>query len=118
MSDDEQQVHPEVFAEPVPAASQPSTEGPAPPPGKKVYRQIVMPTPEQMMSEEFMNNCGTRTVMSGVMGLGLGVLFGVVMGSMDGAVRPPPPPPFLHPPATPMHCTVVLTGCRGLLISV
>ena len=86
MSDDEQQAQPDVFAEEVPAAPQPSADAPPLPPGKKVYRQIVIPTPEQMMSEEFMNNCATRTVMSGVMGLGLGVLFGVVMGSMDGAV--------------------------------
>lgn len=33
-----------------------------------------------------MNNCGIRTVMSGVMGMGLGVLFGVVMGTMDAGV--------------------------------
>lgn len=34
-----------------------------------------------------MNNCATRTALSGVMGLGLGVLFGIFMGTMDGAVR-------------------------------
>jgi hypothetical protein len=33
-----------------------------------------------------MNNCATRTALSGVMGLGLGVLFGIFMGTMDGAV--------------------------------
>ena len=33
-----------------------------------------------------MNNCAVRTALSGVMGLGLGVLFGILMGSMDGAV--------------------------------
>ena len=37
-----------------------------------------------------MNNCATRTVLSGVMGMGLGVLFGIVMGSMDSAVPPFP----------------------------
>jgi hypothetical protein len=69
------------IAEPVPDAS------PAPSkPGKKQYQRIDPPSMEAMMQEEFMNNCATRTVLSGVMGLGLGVLFGVFMGSMDGAV--------------------------------
>lgn len=69
------------MAEPVPDAA------PAPAkPGKKQYQRIDPPTMETMVQEEFMNNCATRTVLSGVMGLGLGVLFGVFMGSMDGAV--------------------------------
>ena len=33
-----------------------------------------------------MNNCAVRTVMSGVLGSGLGLVFGVVMGSMDAGV--------------------------------
>jgi len=45
-----------------------------------------MPTPEQIVQEDMMNNCGIRTVMSGVMGMGLGLVFGVVMGSMDAGV--------------------------------
>ena len=69
------------MAEPVPdVASAPKK------PGKKQYQRIDPPSMETMMQEEFMNNCATRTVLSGVMGLGLGVLFGVFMGSMDGAV--------------------------------
>ena len=31
-----------------------------------------MPSQEQMIQEDFMNNCATRTVVSGVMGMGLG----------------------------------------------
>ena len=54
-------------------------------PGK--YRQIQMPTPEVIVQEDFMNNCAVRTVLSGVMGSALGVLFGVFMGTMDSAVR-------------------------------
>ena len=54
---------------------------------KKEYRQIQMPTAEQIVQEDMMNNCGIRTAMSGVMGMGLGVLFGVVMGTMDAGVR-------------------------------
>lgn len=54
-------------------------------PGK--YRQIQMPTPEVIVQEDFMNNCAVRTVLSGVMGSALGVLFGVFMGTMDSSVR-------------------------------
>ena len=83
MSDD-------VLAEEVPEADQ---QAATPPGGKakkerKVYQQIQIPSAEQLMWEDFMNNCATRTVMSGVMGMGLGVVFGIVMGSMDSAVPP------------------------------
>ena len=52
---------------------------------KKAYKRIELPTPEQMASEEFMNNCAVRTALSGAMGSVLGVAFGVFMGTMDGA---------------------------------
>ncbi len=76
---------------PVPSADPSAQEPPAPQPAKKgkpkkEYRQIQMPTPEQIVQEDMMNNCGIRTVMSGVMGMGLGLVFGVVMGSMDAGV--------------------------------
>jgi import inner membrane translocase subunit TIM22 len=48
-----------------------------------MYSRIEMPTPEMMASEDFMNNCAVRTIMSSVMGGGLGVLFGIFMGTMD-----------------------------------
>ncbi len=70
-----------------------STEAAAPPspkPKKKrkpgspnMYNRIEMPTPEMMASEDFMNNCAVRTIMSTVMGAGLGVAFGIFMGTMD-----------------------------------
>ncbi len=83
---------PDAFAEEVPQADQ----QPRPPKKeRKAYQQIQLPSPEQMMQEDFMNNCATRTVLSGVMGMGLGVLFGIVMGSMDSAV-----PPFSLPSST------------------
>ena len=53
---------------------------------KKTYERVEMPSPEQMASQELMNNCAVRTVVSGVMGSMLGVVFGIVMGTMDGAV--------------------------------
>lgn len=65
-----------------PPATQPTNKGKP----KKEYRQMQMPTPEQIVQEDMMNNCGIRTVMSGVMGMGLGLVFGVVMGSMDAGV--------------------------------
>lgn len=79
---------------PVPSADAPAQQLPDTPPQKpavkgkpkKEYRQIQMPSAEQIVQEDMMNNCGIRTVMSGVMGMGLGVLFGVVMGTMDAGV--------------------------------
>ena len=50
------------------------------------YERLQMPSWEEIMQQEFMNNCAVRTVISGVMGSALGLLFGVVMGSMDSAV--------------------------------
>ena len=35
------------------------------------------------LQEDFMNNCAVRTVLSAVMGGGMGVMFGVFMGTMD-----------------------------------
>ena len=69
------------LSEAVPGGSSSPTK-----PGKKKYRQIVMPSPEQMMQDEFMNNCATRTVVSAAMGSVMGVFFGILMGTMDGAV--------------------------------
>lgn len=48
-----------------------------------MYNRIEMPTAEMMASEDFMNNCAVRTIMSTVMGAGLGVVFGIFMGTMD-----------------------------------
>ena len=38
------------------------------------------------VQEEFMNNCAVRTGLSAVMGMGLGAMFGVAMGTFDTAV--------------------------------
>lgn len=46
-------------------------------------KTLHMPTPEQLMQEEFMNHCAVRSVMSLVMGGGMGVLMGLVFGTMD-----------------------------------
>jgi len=52
-----------------------------------MYQRIEMPTPESMAQEDFMNNCAVRTILSGVMGSGLGIVFGIFMGTMDTSVR-------------------------------
>ena len=68
--------------------SQPATEEQQPqqPPthpllpwAHKKYGKVDLPTPEQLMQEEFMNNCATRTVLAGAMGSLLGVKFGLFM---------------------------------------
>lgn len=56
------------------------------PPGLRTYKRVELPTAEQIMQEDFMNNCAVRTVLSGVMGSALGVVFGVFMGTMDSSV--------------------------------
>ena len=76
---------------PVPAADALPAQEPVQQPAstqkpKKQYRQVQMPTAEQMVQEDMMNNCAVRTVMSGVLGSGLGLVFGVVMGTMDAGV--------------------------------
>eukprot|EP00210_Caulerpa_lentillifera_P005318 g5081.t1 len=49
---------------------------------------LKMPTPEQIIQEDVMNNCFLRTVMSGVMGGGLGIVFGLFTSSLEGATGP------------------------------
>lgn len=62
-------------------ASKPKQEKP-----KKTYARVDVPSAEQIMQEEFMNNCAVRTGLSAVMGLGLGAMFGIAMGTFDTAV--------------------------------
>lgn len=68
-----------------PAQDAASPPPPKLPPGRRPYKRVDIPSREQMMQEEFMNNCGVRTVLSAVMGAGLGVMFGIFMGTMDSA---------------------------------
>lgn len=56
---------------------------------RKAYQAVQVPTPEQIMQEDFMNNCAVRTGLSGVMGLGLGAMFGIAIGTFDTAVSIP-----------------------------
>ena len=72
------------------------------------YERLQMPSGEDIMQQEFMNNCAVRTVISGVMGSALGLLFGVVMGSMDSAVSPASPASKDHRLRTGAHCSLAL----------
>eukprot|EP00898_Chlorokybus_atmophyticus_P005931 jgi/Chlat1/6339/Chrsp44S05904 len=53
-----------------------------PPPIPKA-EPIALPTPQDMMQAETMNNCGVRTVLSTVMGGGMGVLMGIAFAGFD-----------------------------------
>lgn len=83
---------PEMPSEASEPPDQPQSDA-KPPEGKerkkrKTYQQVQMPSPEQIMQEDFMNHCVVRTILSGVMGMGLGAVFGIAMGTFDTAARP------------------------------
>lgn len=63
----------------------PVTEQPKKP-EKKVYKKLEFQTPEQIASEDMMNNCGVRTVLSGAMGAVMGPVFGLFMQAMNMGV--------------------------------
>uniref|UniRef100_A0ACD5YLZ8 Uncharacterized protein n=1 Tax=Avena sativa TaxID=4498 RepID=A0ACD5YLZ8_AVESA len=48
--------------------------------------QIRLPSPDEMKAQEMWNNCFVRSVMSGVMGGGLGVLMGLFVGALDNPI--------------------------------
>ena len=54
----------------------------------KTYAPVQVPTPEQMAQEDFLNNCAVRTIMSTVLGGGMGVAFGLFMGGLRDSMDP------------------------------
>jgi len=54
----------------------PPPPSPAPPTGRprKTYKAVSIPTPEQLLQEDLMNNCFTRSVVAAVMGAPAGLL--------------------------------------------
>lgn len=50
------------------------------------FQTITPPSYEMMMQEDIMNNCGVKSVMSGVMGGALGAAFGIFTASLDTGV--------------------------------
>lgn len=57
-------------------------------PGGKQYKMVVLPTPEQLAQEDFMNNCMVRGTISLVMGGAMGVAFGLFMGGLRDSMDP------------------------------
>ncbi|KAL5217615.1 hypothetical protein ABZP36_018299 [Zizania latifolia] len=49
-------------------------------------RPIRMPMPEEIKGQGNWNNCAVRTVVSGVRGVGLGVLIGLFFGALDSPI--------------------------------
>ncbi|KAG2551236.1 hypothetical protein PVAP13_9KG384900 [Panicum virgatum] len=47
---------------------------------------IRMPTAEEIKGQDIWNNCAVRSVVSGVMGGGLGVLMGLFFGALDNPI--------------------------------
>lgn len=57
--------------------------GKAPPPPPKTYKRVEMPTPDQIMMDDLMNNCLVKTVMATVMGGVLGAAMGIFFGAFE-----------------------------------
>ena len=49
----------------------------------KTYKKVEMPTPEQMMMDDAMNNCVVKTVLATVMGSFLGAAMGIFFGAFE-----------------------------------
>ncbi|CAD7702239.1 unnamed protein product [Ostreobium quekettii] len=58
--------------------TEPPGEGPAAP------RPSLVPSPDQIAQEDFLNNCFTRAVISGGMGGLFGGVFGIFSASLEG----------------------------------
>ncbi|XP_015632050.1 mitochondrial import inner membrane translocase subunit TIM22-4 isoform X1 [Oryza sativa Japonica Group] len=51
-----------------------------------VVEPIRLPTPEEIKGQDIWNNCAVRSVVSGVMGGGLGVLMGLFFGALENPI--------------------------------
>ena len=49
----------------------------------KTYQKVEMPTPEQMMMDDAMNNCFVKSVLATVMGGFLGAAMGIFFGAFE-----------------------------------
>lgn len=61
----------------------PKVPAKAAPEAPKTYKRIEMPTNEQIMMEDFMNNCLVKTVMATVLGSALGAAMGIFFGAFE-----------------------------------
>ncbi|XP_074292293.1 mitochondrial import inner membrane translocase subunit TIM22-4 [Silene latifolia] len=53
---------------------------------KPPVEQLHMMTPEEIRGQDIWNNCAVRSVMSGVMGGGLGVMMGIFFAALDNPI--------------------------------
>lgn len=51
--------------------------------GPKKYKRVEMPTPDQIMMDDTMNNCAVKTVLATVMGSVLGAAMGIFFGAFE-----------------------------------
>ncbi|CAN6313145.1 unnamed protein product [Urochloa humidicola] len=70
---------PEPSAAGAGAGGEPASQAPA-------VEPIRMPTVEEIKGQDIWNNCAVRSVVSGVMGGGLGVLMGLFFGALDNPI--------------------------------
>lgn len=54
--------------------------------GKGQIEPLRMPTPEEIRGQDIWNNCAVRSVVSGVMGGGLGVMMGLFFAALDNPI--------------------------------
>ncbi|CAM8917286.1 unnamed protein product [Rhodiola kirilowii] len=47
---------------------------------------LRLPTPEEIRGQDIWNNCAVRSVVSGVMGGGLGFAMGIFLGALDNPI--------------------------------
>ncbi|CAH2037017.1 unnamed protein product [Thlaspi arvense] len=71
-------------AEPAAGSSSPASGGS----GESVNKiqPIRMPTVEEIRAQEVWNNCAFKSVMSGAMGGGLGLMMGLFLGALDNPI--------------------------------
>ena len=53
------------------------------PSGPKQYKRVELPTPDQIMMDDTMNNCVVKTVLATVMGSALGAGMGIFFGAFE-----------------------------------
>ncbi|KAI4319047.1 hypothetical protein MLD38_032695 [Melastoma candidum] len=69
------------------AAEASSSESPSLKEAEKPQVQpLRLPTPEEIRGQDIWNNCAVRSIVSGVMGGGLGLAMGLFIGSLDNPI--------------------------------
>ncbi|KAK6935676.1 hypothetical protein RJ641_032706 [Dillenia turbinata] len=67
-------------------ASSSSTKEETAKPSQSQIEPIRLPTIEEMRGQDIWNNCAVRSVVSGIMGGGLGIFMGLFLGALDNPI--------------------------------